>query len=46
MLGHGGRATAFERVDVLADGLELRLKAAGLASLVAELRPHNRKHAA
>jgi site-specific DNA recombinase len=35
-----------ERVDVLEDGLELRLKAAGLASLVAELRPLNRKHAA
>jgi DNA invertase Pin-like site-specific DNA recombinase len=35
-----------ERVDVLEDGLELRLKAAGLASLVAELRPHNRRQAA
>ena len=35
-----------ERVDVLEDRLELRLKAAGLASLVAELRPHNRRHAA
>jgi site-specific DNA recombinase len=35
-----------ERVDVLEDGLELRLKATGLASLVAELRPHSRKQAA
>ncbi len=35
-----------ERVDVLDDGLELRLRATGLASLVAELRPHQRKHAA
>jgi site-specific DNA recombinase len=35
-----------ERVDVLEDGLELRLKAAGLASLVAELRPRQRKQAA
>ena len=34
-----------ERVDVLEDGLELRLKATGLASLVAELRPHKpRQH--
>jgi site-specific DNA recombinase len=35
-----------ERVDVLEEGLELRLKATGLASLVAELRPHNRRQAA
>ena len=35
-----------ERVDVLEDGLELRLKASGLASLIADLRPHQRKHAA
>ena len=35
-----------ERVDVLEDGLELRLRASGLASLVTELRPHNRRHAA
>ena len=28
-----------ERVDVLVDGLEVRLRAEGLASLVAELRP-------
>ena len=35
-----------ERVDVQEDSLELRLKATGLASLVAELRPHNRRHAA
>ena len=35
-----------ERVDVLEDGLELRLKAAGLASLVAELRPHDRRQTA
>jgi hypothetical protein len=31
---------------VLEDGLELRLRATGLASLVAELRPHQRKQAA
>ena len=35
-----------ERVYVLEDGLELRLKAAGLASLVAELRPHKPRQAA
>jgi site-specific DNA recombinase len=35
-----------ERVDVLENGLELRLKATGLASLVAELRPHQRRQAA
>jgi len=35
-----------ERVDILEDGLELRLKAAGLASLVAELRPHKPRQAA
>ena len=29
-----------ERVDVQADGLEVRLRAEGLASLVAELRQH------
>jgi hypothetical protein len=35
-----------ERVDILEDGLELRLKATGLASLVGELRRHNRRQAA
>jgi hypothetical protein len=35
-----------ERVDVQEDSLELRLKAAGLASLVAELRPHMQRPAA
>ena len=35
-----------ERVDVLEDGLEVRLKAAGLASLVAALRSHSRRQAA
>ena len=35
-----------ERVDVLEEGLELRLKATGLASLVAELRPHKPRCAA
>jgi site-specific DNA recombinase len=35
-----------ERVDILEDGLELRLRATGLASLVAELRPHKQRQAA
>ena len=35
-----------ERVDVQADGLEVRLRAEGLASLVAELRQQDERKAA
>ena len=37
-----------ERVDVQEDGIEVRLRAEGLASLLTELRPHgsNTKEAA
>jgi hypothetical protein len=35
-----------ERVDVQKDALEVRIRAESLASLVAELRPHDERRAA
>ena len=35
-----------ERVDVQEDSLEVRIRAEGLSTLVADLRPHDEKRAA